>query len=277
MIRVVSICAFLLSCSIESNKSLPVPNNLVPIQATIEGLLDNYVSEYQNLNSDSLKTECYSKHSIQPSTTLLRWNDALTKVAEAKALDRATRNYFAHVGPDGFGFNHFMVDGIGNWNKSLIDQEKAQIFNSAFAVNDTTLPKVKISSLRTGERYRAAVKSIGCFHTLTYLLTIGKRKDGYIANVRVNGKISGKKVKYRFSKRLISEIQIDSVIKFEQNLALIAGPEGRCTTVDVYRLSIGENQNLFEVSDCEWAGIYKLVGYLFIRPDKNFKSDETER
>lgn len=37
---------------------------------------------------------------------LLSWNDTLARVAEAKALDMATRNYVAHVDPDGYGLNH---------------------------------------------------------------------------------------------------------------------------------------------------------------------------
>lgn len=35
----------------------------------------------------------------------LVWNDTLAKVANAKAMDMATRNYFAHVDPDGNGIN----------------------------------------------------------------------------------------------------------------------------------------------------------------------------
>ena len=37
---------------------------------------------------------------------LLKWNDTLAKVAEAKALDMATRKYVAHVDPDGYGLNY---------------------------------------------------------------------------------------------------------------------------------------------------------------------------
>jgi uncharacterized protein YkwD len=39
---------------------------------------------------------------------LLKWNDTLANVAEAKALDMATRNYVDHVDPDGYGLNHFI-------------------------------------------------------------------------------------------------------------------------------------------------------------------------
>ena len=35
----------------------------------------------------------------------LTWNDTLAKVAQAKAVDMATRGYFGHVDPDGNGMN----------------------------------------------------------------------------------------------------------------------------------------------------------------------------
>ena len=35
----------------------------------------------------------------------LKWNDALTKAAEAKALDMATRDYYSHTTPEGRGMN----------------------------------------------------------------------------------------------------------------------------------------------------------------------------
>lgn len=38
----------------------------------------------------------------------LVWNDTLAKVAEAKALDMATRGYFGHTDPEGYGMNHYM-------------------------------------------------------------------------------------------------------------------------------------------------------------------------
>ena len=76
MIRVVSICAFLLSCSSEPNKSFQGVQNLVPVQATLESLLDNYVSEYQALDSDSLKTECYS----------LYWDKVLSIIRDSSRM-----------------------------------------------------------------------------------------------------------------------------------------------------------------------------------------------
>jgi len=44
---------------------------------------------------------------VQPKPQL-KWNDTLARVAEAKALDMAKRNYFAHVDPDGYGINYYI-------------------------------------------------------------------------------------------------------------------------------------------------------------------------
>lgn len=38
----------------------------------------------------------------------LKWNDTLARVAEAKALDMATNNYFAHVDAKGYGMNYYI-------------------------------------------------------------------------------------------------------------------------------------------------------------------------
>jgi uncharacterized protein YkwD len=46
--------------------------------------------------------------STEISTTQLNWNDTLAKVAETKALDMATRNYYGHIDPDGYGINYFI-------------------------------------------------------------------------------------------------------------------------------------------------------------------------
>lgn len=40
------------------------------------------------------------------SKVQLKWNDTLQKVAEAKAMDMASRNYFDHVDKQGYGINY---------------------------------------------------------------------------------------------------------------------------------------------------------------------------
>ena len=67
---------------------------------------------FQLLNAVRTNPEKYFKDlhlnaKLRITKTSLRWNDTLAKVAEAKALDMAKRNYFDHVNPDGLGINSF--------------------------------------------------------------------------------------------------------------------------------------------------------------------------
>jgi uncharacterized protein YkwD len=64
---------------------------------------------------------------------VLKWNDALAKVAEAKAIDMATRNYFAHVDPDGFGTNIKMHEAGYTLNKLFLMTKDQNNFESIFA------------------------------------------------------------------------------------------------------------------------------------------------
>jgi uncharacterized protein YkwD len=49
--------------------------------------------------------------SAMKANKALTWNDTLAKVALAKAMDMAKRNYFAHVDPDGNGINIKIENG----------------------------------------------------------------------------------------------------------------------------------------------------------------------
>ncbi len=71
---------------------------------------------------------------IKPSAVSLNWNDKLAKVAEAKAIDLADRNYFGHVDPDGFGINYFINKSGYSLNASWIKEKKSNYFES-LAVN----------------------------------------------------------------------------------------------------------------------------------------------
>lgn len=60
----------------------------------------------------------------------LKWNDTLAQVAEAKALDMAKRNYFAHVDPDGFGMNHYIMKAGYKLDSAWLKSPKANYFES---------------------------------------------------------------------------------------------------------------------------------------------------
>src|SRR4051812_19170827 len=68
---------------------------------------------FQLLNTIRSNPEKYSRElhltsKLNITKAPLRWNDTLAKVAEAKALDMARRNYFDHVNPEGLGINYFI-------------------------------------------------------------------------------------------------------------------------------------------------------------------------
>ncbi|MEX6686316.1 CAP domain-containing protein [Danxiaibacter flavus] len=60
----------------------------------------------------------------------LVWNDTLAKVAEAKAIDMCSRNYFGHVNPEGFGMNYYINKAGYKLNAYWLKQKSANYFES---------------------------------------------------------------------------------------------------------------------------------------------------
>lgn len=73
----------------------------------------------------------------------LRWNDTLAKVAEAKAMDMAKRNFFGHVNPDGFGMNYFINEAGYKLVPDWLDDKKKNFFESIQAGAPTGEEAVK--------------------------------------------------------------------------------------------------------------------------------------
>jgi uncharacterized protein YkwD len=65
--------------------------------------------------------------------TALIWNDTLAKVAEAKAYDMASRNYFGHTDPDGFGINHYISSSGYKLNAAWTKNKTENYFESIIA------------------------------------------------------------------------------------------------------------------------------------------------
>lgn len=63
----------------------------------------------------------------------LRWNDTLAAVAEAKALDMATRNYFGHTNPEGYGMNHLINEAGYRLNAKWLTKKEMNYFESLSA------------------------------------------------------------------------------------------------------------------------------------------------
>jgi uncharacterized protein YkwD len=67
----------------------------------------------------------------------LIWNDTLAKVAEAKAIDMCSRNFFGHVNPEGYGLNYFINKAGYKLSDNWLKDKSANYFESiqAGAVN----------------------------------------------------------------------------------------------------------------------------------------------
>lgn len=95
-------------------------------------------------NPEKYYTELQLDSKLHISPNPLRWNDTLARVAEAKAMDMAKRNYFAHTTPEGYDINYFIdqsgynslsyFESISSGNESGMEAVKALIIDK----NDTS-------------------------------------------------------------------------------------------------------------------------------------------
>jgi hypothetical protein len=96
------------------------------------------LSFFYNTNPFIVKEEAQQAygylHAIQPgSNTVLRWSDTLAKVAEAKALDMARRNYTGHTDPDGYDINYYIQQSGYALNTSRNQHPGDHVFESLSA------------------------------------------------------------------------------------------------------------------------------------------------
>jgi len=73
----------------------------------------------------------------------LVWNDTLAKVAEAKALDMANRNYFNHITLDGYGMNYYINKAGYTLRPSWLNDPKNNFFESIQAGATSGVESVK--------------------------------------------------------------------------------------------------------------------------------------
>lgn len=73
----------------------------------------------------------------------LRWNDTLARVAEAKAMDMAKRNYFGHCTPEGYGINHFIEQSGYTLNSEWLKADNLNYFESISSGNESGVEAVK--------------------------------------------------------------------------------------------------------------------------------------
>jgi uncharacterized protein YkwD len=94
-------------------------------------------------NPEKYYKELHLNSKLRITKTPLRWNDTLAKVAEAKALDMAKRNYFAHVNPDGYGINYLINQSGYKLNADWLKDKKENFFESIGSGYDSGQEAVK--------------------------------------------------------------------------------------------------------------------------------------
>lgn len=72
-------------------------------------------------NAQEIAIANYMRQDPNQQRPSLNWNSTLAQVARARALDMATRGYFGHVNPDGYGPN-YLVQQAGYQLPSWYDQ-----------------------------------------------------------------------------------------------------------------------------------------------------------
>ena len=73
----------------------------------------------------------------------LRWNDTLARVAEAKAMDMAKRNYFGHLTPEGYGINHFISQSGYSLNSDWLKANNLHYFEDISSGDESAIEAVK--------------------------------------------------------------------------------------------------------------------------------------
>jgi hypothetical protein len=90
---------------------------------------------FELLNSIRSNPEKYYKElhfngKLTITKTPLRWNDTLARVAEAKALDMAKRNYVNHVSPEGVGISYLVQRNGYTLNADWLKNKKDNMFET---------------------------------------------------------------------------------------------------------------------------------------------------
>ncbi len=120
----------LISCSEKSN---PVDNTAALDSNKTESRL---AFEYLNsvrANPSAYNTEMGINLDTIKARPKLIWNNTLEKVAIEKATDMATRNYFAHVTPEGYGINYLINKAGYTLPAQWLSDPKANNFESIAA------------------------------------------------------------------------------------------------------------------------------------------------
>jgi uncharacterized protein YkwD len=126
--------------------------------------------------------ELHLNSKLHITKKLLRWNDTLARVAEAKAMDMAKRNYFGHVTPEGYGINHFINQSGYTLNGEWLKANNLNYFESIGSGHDSGVEAVKsliIDEEDTNKGHRNHLLGVSKWDASLYDIGIGfVKSDG---------------------------------------------------------------------------------------------------
>jgi uncharacterized protein YkwD len=127
-------------------------------------------------NPEKYYKELHLNSKLKITKAPLRWNDTLARVAEAKALDMAKRNYFDHVNPDGLGINYFINQSGYALNADWLKDKKENFFESIGSGHDSGEAAIKamiIDAENANMGHRDHVLGIGDWDATLHDIGIG--------------------------------------------------------------------------------------------------------
>lgn len=142
---------------------------------------DQALMAFELLNKIRQNPKSYSKElPINPKVIkampALKWNDALAKVAEEKALDMATKNYFSHVDAKGCGINFYINKGGYKLNKDFLkkkDQNNFESIQAGATDGEDAIRKLIIDKGVPSLGHRYHLLGVGDWNSTLYDIGIG--------------------------------------------------------------------------------------------------------
>lgn len=120
---------------------------------------------------------------VKTATAKLVWNKELAKAAEAKAYDMASRNYFGHIDPRGYGMNYYISKNGYVLDPAWTSNKRANFFESIAAGVDTGEEAIRLLIIDKGQPslgHRKHLLGMGSFNASLTDIGIGfaRRNEG---------------------------------------------------------------------------------------------------
>ncbi|NNM95837.1 MAG: CAP domain-containing protein [Bacteroidia bacterium] len=144
----------------------PHPNHKAELDKAEEKSAFEYLNKIRQ-NPASFSAEFKVNLNMVKPRPALKWNDTLARVAEAKALDMATHNYFGHVDKNGYGMNYYINKAGYQLDAYMLNDKKANFFESINAGADNGIDGIKdliIDKGTPGHGHRTHLLGISDFY-----------------------------------------------------------------------------------------------------------------